>query len=423
MQVLVVALAAAVVSTPALSSASRPGVAQTDPSEEREQVRAKKAEVASKVDALRADDAEIQAALADLEENVAGQEALLGEAERAAAEADAAHADAMAAVDAKTAEIEKLKVKVREFAVEAFIRPPDDDAMTAMEADSPSDAAEKKALLALQSERDVDILDQLSAAQEDLEVQQELAEEAAAQAEEKRQAVASRLAEVTEARDQQAAFAVEVQKRIDHSLSEIAGLEKLDRQLSEEIRKQQEELARQAALQRAAELAAQRAAQQAAQQAAAQAAQSAPAGPPAGVVSSPSGGISSVSCPGGGSISVASSIAGNLGSLLQAASSSGVMLCGGGYRSSASQVALRQAHCGSSYYAIYQAPSSSCSPPTAPPGSSLHEQGLAVDFTCNGGGAISSRSSPCFSWLAANAASYGLYNLPSEPWHWSTNGN
>ena len=26
-------------------------------------------------------------------------------------------------------------------------------------------------------------------------------------------------------------------------------------------------------------------------------------------------------------------------------------------------------------------------------------------------------------WLAANAGSFGFRNLPSEPWHWSTNGN
>ena len=53
----------------------------------------------------------------------------------------------------------------------------------------------------------------------------------------------------------------------------------------------------------------------------------------------------------------------------------------------------------------------------------MHERGLAIDFTCNGGGVIGSRSSPCFQWLAGNASSYGFYNLPSEPWHWSTNGN
>ncbi|MDD9372231.1 MAG: M15 family metallopeptidase, partial [Acidimicrobiales bacterium] len=54
-------------------------------------------------------------------------------------------------------------------------------------------------------------------------------------------------------------------------------------------------------------------------------------------------------------------------------------------------------------------------------GTSNHEQGLAIDFTCNGGGALG-RSSSCFSWLSANANSYGLYNLPSEPWHWSNDG-
>ena len=52
----------------------------------------------------------------------------------------------------------------------------------------------------------------------------------------------------------------------------------------------------------------------------------------------------------------------------------------------------------------------------------LSEQGLAVDFTCNGGGALSSSSS-CFTWLKANAADYGFYNLPSEPWHWSVDGS
>ena len=72
-------------------------------------------------------------------------------------------------------------------------------------------------------------------------------------------------------------------------------------------------------------------------------------------------------------------------------------------------------------YAIYQAPSSACSPPTARPGTSMHEKGLAIDFTC-GGGTIS-RGSACFGWLEGHAGGYGLYNLPSEPWHWSTDGS
>jgi LAS superfamily LD-carboxypeptidase LdcB len=51
----------------------------------------------------------------------------------------------------------------------------------------------------------------------------------------------------------------------------------------------------------------------------------------------------------------------------------------------------------------------------------MHERGLAIDFTQNG--QTISRGSSGFAWLSAHAASYGLYNLPSEPWHWSVNGD
>ncbi|MDD9371186.1 MAG: M15 family metallopeptidase, partial [Acidimicrobiales bacterium] len=108
--------------------------------------------------------------------------------------------------------------------------------------------------------------------------------------------------------------------------------------------------------------------------------------------------------------------------LLDASSAAGVSLCGGGYRDPQAQIELRKSHCGTSQYAIYEMPSSQCSPPTARPGSSMHEQGLAIDFTCNGGGTVS-RGSSCWNWLSANANSYALFNLPSESWHWSTNGN
>jgi hypothetical protein len=47
----------------------------------------------------------------------------------------------------------------------------------------------------------------------------------------------------------------------------------------------------------------------------------------------------------------------------------------------------------------------------------MHEQGLAIDFdNCSYGSTV-------YNWLSAHAASYGLYNLPGESWHWSTNGN
>ena len=115
-------------------------------------------------------------------------------------------------------------------------------------------------------------------------------------------------------------------------------------------------------------------------------------------------------------IVVDTNIAGAVEALLAAAAGDGILLTGAGYREPAHQIELRRAHCGGTDYAIHQAPSGACSPPTARPGTSTHERGLAIDF------ADCAPGNPCFQWLSAHAGAYGLFNLPSEPWHWSTTG-
>jgi hypothetical protein len=208
--VLSAVLAVAFVSAPLISYAERAG---GDPSAERERVRAQKAQVASQVDALQATDAQVEAALDALQANVAGQEALLNEARRAATQAEAALADAQAAVAAKTAEIEGLREEIRTFAVEAFVHPPSDDAIAALDSDDPGEAAEKRALLEIQNTSDADLLDRRSAAQDDLDVQRQLAEDASQRAQEKQAAAADRLDELSSARNQQASYAQEVQTK------------------------------------------------------------------------------------------------------------------------------------------------------------------------------------------------------------------
>lgn len=137
---------------------------------------------------------------------------------------------------------------------------------------------------------------------------------------------------------------------------------------------------------------------------------------PGGTGNSPQGPIQLANVPGIGPINA--SIASQASAMLAAAARDGLILTGGSYRSYDEQVALRKAHCGSSYYAIYQMSASSCRPPTARPGNSQHEVGLAIDFRNCG-----SRSTNCYRWLAANAATFGFKNLPSESWHWSTTGS
>jgi len=119
-------------------------------------------------------------------------------------------------------------------------------------------------------------------------------------------------------------------------------------------------------------------------------------------------------------IMVNAEIAGQVQALIGAARSDGINLHGGGYRPVADQIILRVAHCGTSGYDMFEKPAGECNPPTARPGFSQHELGLAIDFTENG--AILGAGSPGYQWMVANAGSFGLINLPSEPWHWSTTG-
>lgn len=148
-------------------------------------------------------------------------------------------------------------------------------------------------------------------------------------------------------------------------------------------------------------------------------AQCAPAPAPAGKPPATKGGLATVHAyP--GSITVAASIAPQVQRLLNDAHAAGVDLGGWGARTPGDQLRLRRAHCGTSNYATYDMPASQCSPPTARPGQSMHEKGLAIDFTC--GGLTVSEPTACWSWLHAHAAGYGLKPLASEPWHWSTSG-
>lgn len=108
-----------------------------------------------------------------------------------------------------------------------------------------------------------------------------------------------------------------------------------------------------------------------------------------------------------GSIPVNSLVSERVTLMLEAAKKDGVILTiGNSFRSYESQQQVYQNNCGSG----------TCNPPTATPGNSQHERGLAIDFSS------CSASSACFKWLSEHAKNYGYYNLPSESWHWSASG-
>lgn len=117
------------------------------------------------------------------------------------------------------------------------------------------------------------------------------------------------------------------------------------------------------------------------------------------------------------SIVVASIVSDRVLSMVNDAKGAGISLNGAAFRTYERQISLRsQNGCNQP-----GGPSNAgCSPPTAVPGNSQHERGLAIDFSRSGGSLT--RSTEEFKWLAANAARYGYYNFAVEPWHWSPSG-
>ena len=396
-----------------LVSSAVPVGAAGDTRAEQEKVRDQQAEVAKDLDTLNATTSDVKDALDALDNQVSATEAKLVAAQSASE--DAAKALEAAQLAEKQAEqaVSDMQDAVNELAVNAFVAPPDGGFIETLQSDDLSEAVLKRMFIDVRSERDFDALDLLTKAQNDLESARAIAEDVAKEADAALAAVDSRFAEVSSAREDQARVVADVQARLDQKLGEAASLAELDKDLAAQLQKEQQELA--------TKLAAQNQARQQSVSAPSPSpspAPSSPGAPSAPVVNIPSSG--SLRTVGG--ITVSSSIAGNLERMLNAARAAGHNFGGGGYRSSQGQINTRMNNCGTSNYAIYQMPPSQCRPPTARPGSSMHERGLAVDFTYNGS-LIRSRGSAGFQWLAANAASYGFYNLPSEPWHWSSNGN
>lgn len=394
------AFAAAALLGALVAIAPTSGSAQADTASEQRNVKSQRAAVAGQIDTLEANDAEVSRALSDLDANVRATRAQMADAQRAVGEAEARAAEAEAAARGTEARIGGLRQQVVAAAVDAYVRPGGDQLLSLFQEDTANEASTKQALLDVTNGNKLDVVDELRTAQRQLEDQRDAARRARADAEERRQGLSAKASGFEAAQADQRRVAALIGDRLNDKLAESQSLAALDQQLATRIADEQAVIAAQLAAARVS---------------------SPPingggGGGPVTIIPRP-GGLTSVR-----GITVAGSIASNLAALLEAASAAGFEFGGTGYRDSAAQIELRRQHCGTSDYAVYQMPPDQCRPPTAIPGRSKHEQGLAVDFTI-GGRTIQSRGNPAFQWLAANAGRFGFVNLPSEPWHWSVDGS
>lgn len=389
------------------TSIGQPSGAEEDPEDERERVRQQQDEVDAQLDVLRASEDEIAAELDRLAASVAGAEAELANAQAAVDTAEAR----VARLDQQLAdlddEMEALQADFNEVAIATYIDGGEGDPLGGLTELELNDAAVREALRDVARGDMQDLSDALGGVRAEREQARRDAEVARRDAEVARDAASSRLTNLRAAQTQQQSVAADVEARINNALYEADMLQEEDAELSAEIRERQRELA--------ARLPPPPPPQQTPDGGGSD---NVPTSPPAAPpnLPEPPGGIVTVA-----GIQVAASIAPQVQGLMDQAAADGVPLGGRGYRSIDEQIALRIQNCGSSQYAIWQMPPGNCSPDTAIPGQSKHEIGLAIDFNW-GGQRIETHGHPGFQWLAANAPSFGFANLPSEPWHWSTDG-
>ena len=369
--------------------------AQETPDELREQRRKAQqdaADIEVLINALTADADLLVAELDKLREAIDAQQAALDAAQRRVEEALAAEAAAQQAIVGLEAEIDGTEALLLRSAIDAFMgfQGPNSD-QAALDQD-PWKHARAEALIGFGTGSTTEIIDDLRALGAELKRRREDAAAHTAELDEQRAVVARRKTELDAALLVEEEALAAIEDRLDARLAEVAALEALDAQLAAEIKAEEQRIADAIATRNRR----------------------------TGPVNIPDDAPVELTTVRGIVVNVV--IADQVEGFLAAMAARGYTLSGGGYRSSNSQIALRRAHCGTSDHAIWQMPAYQCRPPTARPGRSAHERGLAIDLTYNGS-IIRSRNSDVFQVMADMAPDFGLVNLPGEPWHWSTTGD
>ena len=373
------------------------------------------------IDTATAEVSEVEQALADLELLVAEQRDDVTRAERALEGAVLA----VTAAERKSGELADqqttLKAQVNDLALQTYIGRDStiEGSFGLARTGDIYKAARVQTLIGAAFGDINNTSDRLRALQIDTQVATKALNEAAVRRELLQSEAEVQLEQLLEADGLQARVVLEAEERLEVRLYEAAALAELDAEMAKEIEAENKNLSRVIKAEKAKRLEEERLRREAERKR--REAEEARQRRLLGIAGAPTSinfDRSELSTVWG--IRVHESIADKLLALLKASSRDGIRLGGGGYRSSTSQIALRRAHCGTSNWAVYSKPSYQCRPPTARPGASMHERGLAVDFTQNGRALWSNTSG--YRWLKRNAAKYGFRNLPSEPWHWSVNG-
>lgn len=210
--------------------------------QQREQLARDAADVASQIDALVADDEALIDALQELDDFVDLQHTRIVAAESAIVTAEAEAAAARAEAEWYVDEIETIRERLRQRAIQAYVQPPVD--VVEQFSTSLNESAVKLFLLDLAIGNELEITDELRTAEAQLEVVRRRALDRAEDADLERQAQQQRLADLEDARAAATELRLEIQSRIEEWNLVSADIERSDKEMEQEIFRIEEEIRR-----------------------------------------------------------------------------------------------------------------------------------------------------------------------------------
>ncbi|MGH9279435.1 MAG: murein hydrolase activator EnvC family protein [Acidimicrobiales bacterium] len=197
---------------------------------------AKKAAAAAQLDALKADDVKLAAAVRTLDAGIVEQSGVTDAARRAANAADAAVDSAQARLAATEKKMANLKQKATEVAVMAYVHPSGDSIIELMKARDLAEASRRQTLLSQVVQVDHDVLGQLRAVRQDQQSEQANLLVLRDQAQQRRKDATDKLNQLQSLRDDQVRLKSALDVRIAQFTAEVNALAREESNIANLIR-------------------------------------------------------------------------------------------------------------------------------------------------------------------------------------------
>lgn len=189
-----------------------------------DEIRAKKLTAAVKIDALKADDLQLEAAVRTLDAGIAVQSNETDAARQAARAADAAVDTAQGRLFATERRMDVLKTKASAVAVQAYIHPGADSFFELMKSKDLAEASRRQTLMSQVVQVDRDVLGQLRAVRQDQQAEQANLLVLREQAQSKKKEASDKLAELQTLRANQVRLKNALDVRIQEYTAEVEAL-------------------------------------------------------------------------------------------------------------------------------------------------------------------------------------------------------